>query len=426
MALPVMLSLLTTVVLQLVYSDTNWSIRQSMPFYGWLLPAVPIFAISVISYAFLRLGRPNISAVILLVFWTIATTIMVMRFGALNNFPALLLIPIAAASLLFHRRVTVLLTILSSAVVAFSVFLELRRPGFYLYDAYRGRLITDAVQLQWIGYSTIAFWLGIYLAVAVIVMMLAHSLHASLRQSAAHAAALERLSADLEDRVRIQTESLLAGEREQAMLAERTRLAREIHDTLAQGLTGIIVQLGAAQQAQRAGHPDSAEHLDLAGRMAREALAEARRSVWNLRTEALERGDLRDALQSLVSKFRHPTIAASYEHTGTWSPIPLEVESALLRVAQEALANAARHSGATQVAISLARVEDRVVLRIRDNGRGFGDALERVQTAQPTFGILGMRERIAAMHGTLTLTDAAGAVVEATVPIPTAATVRPQ
>jgi signal transduction histidine kinase len=87
----------------------------------------------------------------------------------------------------------------------------------------------------------------------------------------------------LEQRVTAQTASLLAGEREKAMLAERTRLARDIHDTLAQGLTGIIVQLGAAQQALRTNHPDANEHLDLAARIARDLLPEARRSVWNLR-----------------------------------------------------------------------------------------------------------------------------------------------
>lgn len=415
MALPAALSMLTTIALRFWYEDTSWTSGTVPQNAVWLLPAVPITAVSLIAYAFLRLGKANVSAVILMVFWTIATTGMVMRFGAMSNFPALLIVPIGAASLLFHRRITVLMTVLSGMVVVFSGIMELRRPGYYFYDALRGRLITDPLQVQAMGYSTIAFWLGVYGAVAVITMMLASSLYASLRQSAAHAAALERLSGDLENRVRIQTASLIAGEREQAMLAERTRLAREIHDTLAQGLTGIIVQLGAAEQAERAGHPDVPEHLALASHMARESLAEARRSVWNLRSEALERGDLRDALRSLVTKFRHPAIAASFVAEGEWQPIPFDAESALLRVAQEALANAARHSGGTAVIITLRREPQRVVLMVQDNGRGFGTALHRGTNEHPTFGILGMRERIHAVNGSLTLSDAGGARVTAVI-----------
>ncbi|MFM2031267.1 MAG: hypothetical protein RLZZ297_32 [Chloroflexota bacterium] len=417
MALPAALSLLTTIALQLLYGETNWFPPHLGQRYLWLLPAVPITAISLIAYAFLRFGQPTISAVILMVFWTIATTGMLVRFGAMTNFPALLVVPIAAASLLFHRRITVLMTALSCGIVAFSGFMELRRPSYYFYDALRGRLITDPVQVQSMGYAAIAFWIGIYCAVAVITMLLAQSLHASLRQTAAHAEALERLSSDLEERVQTQTASLLAGEREQAMLAERTRLAREIHDTLAQGLTGIIVQIGAAQQAQHAGHPDAAEHLDIAGRMAREALAEARRSVWNLRTGALERGDLRDALRTLVAKFRHPSLTARYTDVGVWQPVGTEVESALLRVAQESLANAARHSGAATVSISLERSADHVRLTIRDDGCGFGTSLTQITPEHQTFGILGMRERIAALNGELTLHDDHGAVVTATVTV---------
>jgi signal transduction histidine kinase len=243
-------------------------------------------------------------------------------------------------------------------------------------------------------------------------------LQRSLQQSDAHATALQELSEQLEQRVIDQTASLLAGEREKAMLAERTRLARDIHDTLAQGLTGIIVQLGAAQQALRTNHPDANEHLDLAARMARESLAEARRSVWNLRAEALERGDLRHALNGLVDRFRHPTIMASYEFEGEWSPLPVEIESALLRVAQESLANVVRHSAADQVSVTL-RMDDLMVeLEIRDNGRGFGDALQRQTSAHAKFGVVGMRERLIALNGDLQLIDDDGAVVRARAPIP--------
>ena len=97
--------------------------------------------------------------------------------------------------------------------------------------------------------------------------------------------------------VAIANAQLLQEAREAATLEERTRLARDIHDTLAQGLTGIVVQLGATQRALAMAPEEALEHLQLALRMARETLAEARRSVWNLRAAALERGDLADALR---------------------------------------------------------------------------------------------------------------------------------
>ena len=108
---------------------------------------------------------------------------------------------------------------------------------------------------------------------------------------------------------------------------------------------------------------------------------------------------------------------ASYEFDGAWSPLPVEIESALLRVAQESLANVVRHSAADQVTVTL-RMEDMMVeLEIRDNGRGFGDALQRLTSAHAKFGVMGMRERLVALNGDLQLIDDDGAVVRARAPI---------
>ena len=412
MALPATISFLTMLVLRMVYGTiVPLPPGRFAGSAGWFLPAVPVLAIGIITYALIRMGKANVSAFLLLIFWTVSITSIVVRFGVHTNFPALLILPIGAASLLFHRQITMLLTALSSIIIGIAAWFELQRPNIAFYDVLNRQLITDVDQIRTITYTAVGFWVGIYTAVAFIMALLASSLHTSLRQSAAHATALEELKSELEARVDQQTTSLLAGERDKAMLAERTRLAREIHDTLAQGLTGIIVQLGAAQQAHQAHHPDLAEHLDYASRMARESLAEARRSVWNLRSEALTHGDLRDALHSLVTRLRHPYLNATFSCTGQWRPIPADVEAALLRVAQEALANAVRHSGADRVTITLTRSDTAVTMTIRDNGRGFDPVLHTSPSASPTFGILGMRERITALHGTLTLSTDAGAVV---------------
>ena len=174
-------------------------------------------------------------------------------------------------------------------------------------------------------------------------------------------------------RVEAQTEQILEQEREAATLEERARLAREIHDTLAQGLTGIVVQLGAAQRALAAETEAADQHIDLAQQMAREALAEARRSVWNLRAPALERGDLSDALRGLASRPIRPETTTSFERRGEPWPLPPTRKSALLRVCQEALVNVAKHAGATHVTIALEYTPEEVRSSVSDDGAGFDD-----------------------------------------------------
>ncbi|HZS00737.1 MAG TPA: GAF domain-containing sensor histidine kinase [Chloroflexota bacterium] len=225
--------------------------------------------------------------------------------------------------------------------------------------------------------------------------------------------------------VAIANAQLLLQATEAATMEERARLARDIHDTLAQGLTGIVVQLGAAQRALTMAPDQVDEHLALAHRMARESLAEARRSVWNLRAPALERGDLGDALRGLVARPLSAGTATTFEQAGEPWRLAASVEAALLRVCQEALANVAKHARATRVVVQLEYGRDAVRLAIRDNGVGFDKAAfeARAHGAIPWsgFGLLGMRERLAALGGTLAVTGSDGTTVVATVPRPAAA-----
>ena len=222
--------------------------------------------------------------------------------------------------------------------------------------------------------------------------------------------------------VAIANAQLLAQTRETAMLEERTRLARDIHDTLAQGLTGIVVQLGAAQRALAVAPDESREHLALAQRMARESLAEARRSVWNLRAPAFDRGDLADALRSVAVRPLGSDVTVTFELTGEPWPLTTAIESTLLRVAQEALANVARHSQATEARLALVYMADSVQLSVSDNGVGFDPqaAAEDGITPGPWggFGLIGMRERVAALGGSLAVTSQDGVQVLATIPRP--------
>jgi signal transduction histidine kinase len=220
--------------------------------------------------------------------------------------------------------------------------------------------------------------------------------------------------------VAIANAQLLTQAREAATIEERTRLARDIHDTLAQGLTGVVVQLGAAQRAFEAAPVESREHLALALRMARESLAEARRSVWNLRAAALERGDLSQALKALTVRPMGAGVSVSFEQRGEPWPLPSAVESTLLRVCQEALSNVSRHAQASEASVILEYRSDSVALSIHDNGIGFNQQPQPDAQSAPGpwggFGLVGMRERLSTLGGTLQIGDEQGAQITAVIP----------
>ena len=154
-------------------------------------------------------------------------------------------------------------------------------------------------------------------------------------------------------------------------------MAREIHDTLAQGLTGIVTQLQAAEQA-RAIPADPAgwrRHVAAATELARDSLSEASRSVDALRPEPLERARLSDALADVAERWSALNgIPVQAQTTGTARPLRPETEFALLRAAQEALANVAKHAHATRVGLTVVLSGDEVALDVRDDGVGFDPA----------------------------------------------------
>jgi signal transduction histidine kinase len=199
--------------------------------------------------------------------------------------------------------------------------------------------------------------------------------------------------------------------RQAAVLEERQRLAREIHDTLAQGFTSIVMHLEAAEQSLPDESATVQQHLDQARNTAREGLAQARRLVWALRPEILEGASLSAALERVVARWaRESGIAASATTTGTAYSLPAEVEVTLLRAAQEALSNVRKHAQAGQVAVTLSYMGDMVVLDVQDDGSGFDPA--RIQTpATPAtggFGLTAMRERVEQLGGTLLVESVPG------------------
>ena len=195
---------------------------------------------------------------------------------------------------------------------------------------------------------------------------------------------------------------LLVQAREAGVADERRRLAAEIHDTIAQGLTGIIAQLQVVANA-----PDLATartHLERASDLARHSLGEARRSVQNLAPIALENDGLPEALKNTVAEWGERTgVRAEFTVTGTTEQLHDEVSATLLRIAQEALSNAARHARATRVGVTLSFMGDEVILDIRDDGQGFDPLALPDRTRTGGFGLDGMRARAERIAGSLTI-----------------------
>ncbi|WP_121749555.1 sensor histidine kinase [Streptomyces sp. E2N166] len=211
---------------------------------------------------------------------------------------------------------------------------------------------------------------------------------------------------------------LLVQAREAGVADERRRLAAEIHDTLAQGLTGIIAQLQVVTVT-----PDPVlgrEHTDRAIALARHSLGEARRSVHNLSPVALADDGLPDALKKTVTEWGERTgIPAGFTVTGTAEPLHDEVAATLLRIAQEALSNTARHAAAGRVGVTLSYMGDEVTLDVRDDGTGFDCRAARHRTPAGGFGLNGMRTRAERIAGALTVEaePGQGTAVSARVPL---------
>ncbi|MEU4875594.1 sensor histidine kinase [Streptomyces sp. NPDC021608] len=261
--------------------------------------------------------------------------------------------------------------------------------------------------VQWILFSALlAANSGLQLVIAHIIGQEAQR----TRERTATIAELERtntaLQQALDENAALHAQLLLQA-REAGVADERRRLAAEIHDTIAQGLTGIIAQLQVVANA-----PDldvARAHLERAAGLARHSLGEARRSVHNLAPVALEHDGLPEALEKTVADWGERTgVRAGFTVTGTAEQLHDEVAATLLRLAQEALSNAARHARASRVGVTLSFLGDEVILDIRDDGRGFDPRAVRPRTRGGGFGLDGMRARAERVAGALTVESAPG------------------
>ncbi|MCU1267838.1 MAG: putative two-component system sensor kinase [Acidobacteria bacterium] len=202
-----------------------------------------------------------------------------------------------------------------------------------------------------------------------------------------------------------------------AVLAERTRIAREIHDNLAQEMSGISVQLEVVARTMPPAAETAKTHLDRARTQVRHGIAEARRYVWDLRSRALENDDLPTALNEAARRLTSETaIQAQVEVNGTFRPLSRLVEDHLLRIGQEAMNNAVKHGQAKRILINLVFDARRVQLSIRDDGCGFD--IQAGNGRPGHFGLIGMRERAEQIGGTLSIHSGNGSGTEIVVDVP--------
>ncbi|MEV8534826.1 sensor histidine kinase [Streptomyces sp. NPDC051211] len=224
----------------------------------------------------------------------------------------------------------------------------------------------------------------------------------------------------IDDLIRTRRE-LAATERREGTLAERQRLSMEIHDTLAQHLSSQQMLLQAADRTWDADPATARAHVRTATEIAARGLAEARRLVHDLAPRELDNGaGLTEALRALDAG---PDITVRFHLEGTPVPLPDRTQSALLRIAQGALANVREHSGAGAAALTLSYLGDQVVLDIADDGRGFAEprpaGTGRGDRTDRGHGLPAMRARVRQLGGTLTIESAPGegTVLSAALPL---------
>jgi signal transduction histidine kinase len=204
----------------------------------------------------------------------------------------------------------------------------------------------------------------------------------------------------------IQMARLAKQARQTAVLAERNRMAGEIHDGLGQAFTGILLQLGAAERLLAVDPEQGQAHLQSVRDLAREGLVEARRSAHALRPQALEQMDLARALARMTEQLStDPSTRIEFRLDGAPRPLRPDVADHLLRIGQEALTNALRHAQASEVCVELIFAAEELMLRVSDDGRGF--AME-TRSREAGFGLTGMQERAGLIGAQLTVASQPG------------------
>lgn len=253
--------------------------------------------------------------------------------------------------------------------------------------------LPPASGIQWLV-LVILFLINIGLATLV-----GHFQHQSVRREEEQTAMIAELERTAREKAALQ-DTIVSQARRAGVQDERARLAREIHDTIAQSLAAVLAQLQAAE------HEDNPRaRLDRATALVRSALGEARRSVLDLTPAPLDCTSLADAVAVLVQQWEQDhKIQPDLVITGEVRPLHPEIESTVLRIAQETLANVSKHAAANRVGVTLTYDDDQIALDVRDDGTGFIPTA----TSPTSFGLQGMQQRAHRLAGTLNIETKVG------------------
>jgi signal transduction histidine kinase len=221
---------------------------------------------------------------------------------------------------------------------------------------------------------------------------------------------------------------LAVAERHAGMLEERERLAGDIHDTVAQGLSSIVMLLEAVQASLGSSAPGPVSHIEQALQAARDNLREVRRLVWALRPESLEKGTLGEAVQRLAEAATSDGVLDVRAIVdGSVRRLPTEIEVTVLRAAQELLSNVRRHAAATRATMALTYEDDGIRLEARDDGQGLdADSFGRRPGQDGGLGLVMMRERVEALGGSMHIDGRIGAGTTVVIRLPLADSPTPQ
>jgi len=208
-----------------------------------------------------------------------------------------------------------------------------------------------------------------------------------------------------------------------ARVNERTRIARELHDTLLQSFHGLLMRFQTASRLLPARPTDAKEQLDSAIEQAEEAILEGRDAVQGLRASALEKNDLAKAISTLGDELatdsnNHPSARFHVSVEGESRELHPILRDEVYRIAAEALRNAFRHAQARQIEVEISYDDREFRLRVRDDGRGFDPASSANQGREGHYGLPGMRERAKIVGGKLALWSEVGAGTEVDLQIP--------
>ncbi len=260
-------------------------------------------------------------------------------------------------------------------------------------------------------------WMGAFLIVSAAAILFAYYLNGIMTQSADRRELIEQLEATRAE--------LAAAERREGILQERARLAREIHDTLAQGFISIITHLEASEQNLADNMPQSRHHLTQAKEMARRGLSQARRVIQDLRPEVLEQSSLPEAITRVVQGWAQQSgIQAQATITGTHRHVHPEAETTLIRAVQEALANVQKHAQASSVQVTLSYMDDVLMLDVQDNGIGLASAPPPGKGGG--YGLTAMRQRVSQVGGSLAVESEPGEGTTVVIQVPIQQMAQPQ